>query len=118
MNIFKQKYTVRRYGKTERENGVLSSPYTDLQLMLDVQARTRTNQNDMGGRYITGSLTVYSDVELLPAEPSAQQAGDRLLYMGKWYVCKSAVYWGNTILKHWIGEFEAVEGEEDDDDTE
>ena len=37
--------------------------------------------------------------------------GDRLLYMGQWYTCKSSIYWGNTILKHWISEFEAVEGE-------
>ena len=31
--------------------------------------------------------------------------------MGQWYACKSSIYWGNTILKHWISEFEAVEGE-------
>ena len=40
--------------------------------------------------------------------------GDRLLYMGQWYACKSSIYWGNTILKHWISEFEAVEGEKEE----
>ena len=34
-----------------------------------------------------------------------------MFYMGKWYVCKSSIYWGNTILSHWISEFEAVDGE-------
>ena len=24
---------------------------------------------------------------------------------------KSSIYWGNTILSHWISEFEAVDGE-------
>ena len=96
MNIFKRSYKVRRYGRTSWEDGVASAGYEDVQLMLDVQA---------------GTLTVYSDMELHPAESDDQTDGDRLFYMGKWYVCKSSVYWGNTILSHWISEFEEVDGE-------
>ena len=79
--------------------------------MLDVQAKTRTNGDAVEGQSMQAKLTVYSDVELFPAEPGQQSSGDRLFYMGHWYVCKSAVYWGNTMLKHWIAEFEGVEGE-------
>lgn len=111
MNIFKQAYTVRRYNGTSWENGTAETTYTDVQLPLDVQAKTRRNQDDSSGRSTTGALTVYSDVQLFPTEPDDQTTGDRLFYMGKWYACKSSVYWGNTILKHWISEFEAVDGE-------
>ena len=124
MNIFKRPYKVRRYGKTSWEDGVASAGYEDVQLMLDVQAKTRRNQDDpagqtttgtltddASGRSTTGILTVYSDVQLFPTEPDKQMTGDRLLYMGQWYACKSSIYWGNTILSHWISEFEAVDGE-------
>ena len=111
MNIFKRPYEVRRYGKTSWEDGVASAGYEDVRLMLDVQAKTRRNQDDPAGRTTTGTLTVYSDMELHPAESDDQTDGDRLFYMGKWYVCKSSVCWGNTILSHWISEFEAVDGE-------
>lgn len=111
MNIFKRSYKVRRYGRTSWEDGVASAGYEDVQLMLDVQAKTRRNQDDPAGQTTTGTLTVYSDMELHPAESDDQTDGDRLFYMGKWYVCKSSGYWGNTILSHWISEFEAVDGE-------
>lgn len=111
MNIFKRSYKVRRYGRTSWEDGVACAGYEDVQLMLDVQAKTRRNQDDPAGRTTTGTLTVYSDTELHPAESDDQTDGDRLFYMGKWYVCKSSIYWGNTILSHWISEFEAVDGE-------
>ena len=111
MNIFKRSYKVRRYGRTSWEDGVASAGYEDVQLMLDVQAKTRRNQDDPAGRTTTGTLTVYSDTELHPAESDDQTDGDRLFYMGKWYVCKSSIYWRNTILSHWISEFEAVDGE-------
>lgn len=111
MNIFKQMYTVRRYKGTSWDSGTSETTYSDMQLPLDVQAKTRRNQDDASGRSTTGVLTVYSDVQLLPTEPDKQTTGDRLLYTGQWYACKSSIYWGNTILKHWISEFEAVEGE-------
>ena len=111
MNIFKQMYTVRRYKGTRWDSGTAETPYSEMQLPLDVQAKTRRNQDDASGRSTTGILTVYSDVQLFPTEPDKQMTGDRLLYMGQWYACKSSIYWGNTILKHWISEFEAVEGE-------
>ena len=93
MNIFKQMYTVRRYKGTSWGHGTSETAYTDVQLPLDVQAKTRRNQDDSSGRSTTG---------------------DRLFYMGKWYACKSSIYWGNTILKHWISEFEAVDGEKEE----
>ncbi len=111
MNIFKRPYTVRRYGKVDWDDENLTEEYSDMQLMLDVQAKTRTNGDALEGQSVQAKLTVYSDVELFPAEPGQQSSGDRLFYMGHWYICKSAVYWGNTMLKHWIAEFEGVEGE-------
>ena len=78
MNIFKQMYTVRRYKGTSWDSGTSETTYSDMQLPLDVQAKTRRNQDDASGRSTTGVLSIY---------------------------------WGNTILKHWISEFEAVEGE-------
>lgn len=115
MKIFKRPYTVRRYQKTSWEKGVPSAPYTDLKIDLDVQENRRANQRDRGGSSVVGSLTVYSDVEICAAEPERQIDGDRLLYMGHWYICKESVYWGNTILKHWVCSFEAADGEEGDD---
>ena len=99
MNIFKQMYTVRRYKGTSWDSGTAETTYSDMQLPLDVQAKTRRNQDDASGRSTNGVLTVYSDVQLFPTEPDKQMT------------CKSSIYWGNTILKHWISEFEAVEGE-------
>ena len=64
MNIFKRPYKVRRYGKTSWEDGVASAGYEDVRLMLDVQAKTRRNQDDPAGRTTTGTLTVYSDMVL------------------------------------------------------
>ena len=101
MNIFKQMYTVRRYKGTSWDSGTAETTYSDMQLPLDVQAKTSRNQDDASGRSTNGVLTVYT-------------TGDRLLYMGQWYACKSSIYWGNTILKHWISEFEAVDGEKEE----
>lgn len=81
MNIFKRSYKVRRYGRTSWEDGVASAGYEDVQLMLDVQAKTRRNQDDPAGRTTTGTLTVYSDMELHPAESDDQTDGDRLFYI-------------------------------------
>lgn len=55
MNIFKRSYKVRRYGRTSWEDGVASAGYEDVQLMLDVQAKTRRNQDDPAGRTTTGN---------------------------------------------------------------
>lgn len=110
--FFKKPYKVRRYGKTEWKNGVSSSPYTDETLYLDVQGVTRANQDEQSGKMTTGSLTVYSNEEMRPAEADQKHSGDRIFTMGRWYVCKQSVYWGNTILRHWVSQFEAVEGEE------
>lgn len=117
--FFKKPYLVRRYGKTTWENGVAVASYTDETLHLDVQGITRTTQDDTSGKNISGSLTVYSNEELRPAEPDMKHSGDRLFLFGHWYVCRQSVYWGNTILKHWVSQFEAVEGEkgENDDDS-
>ena len=115
MKIFKHPYTVRRYGKTSWENGCPSAPYSDVTLNLDVQGVTRTAQDDTSGKNIAGSLTVYSNEELHPAEPDNMNSGDRLFFGGHWYVCRQSVYWGNTILKHWVSQFDAVEGEKGDD---
>ena len=112
MVFFKKPYKVRRYGKTDWTNGYASAPYNDVVLDLDVQGTTRTNQDDPGGRYSTGSLTVYSNEALHPSEPDRQDTGDRIEVMGRWYVCKSSVYWGNTFLEHWVSQFEAIDGEQ------
>ena len=115
MKIFKHPYKVRRYGKTGWENGCPSAPYSDVTLNLDVQGVTRTAQDDTSGKNIAGSLTVYSNEELHPAEPDNTNSGDRLFFGGRWYVCRQSVYWGNTILRHWVSQFDAVEGETGDD---
>lgn len=111
MVFFRKPYKVRRYGKTSWDKGYASAPYDDVTLQLDVQGTTRTNQDDPAGRYSTGSLTIYSDEALHPSEPDKQDTGDRIEVMGRWYVCRSSVYWGNTFLKHWVSQFEAVDGE-------
>lgn len=115
MVFFKKPYLVRRYGKTSWENGAPTASYTDSKLYLDVQGVTRTAQDDTSGKNIAGSLTVYSNEELHPAEPDNMNSGDRLFFGGHWYVCRQSVYWGNTILKHWVSQFDAVEGEKGDD---
>ena len=46
MNIFKQMYTVRRYKGTSWDSGTAETTYSDMQLPLDVQAKTRRNQDD------------------------------------------------------------------------
>ena len=99
MNIFKRSYKVRRYGRTSWEDGVASAGYEDVQLMLDVQAKTRRNQDDPAGRTTTGTLTVYSDTELHPAESDDQTDGDRLFYMGKWYAVSYTHLTLPTILR-------------------
>ena len=81
MNIFKRPYTVRRYGKVDWNDEDLTEEYSDMQLMLDVQAKTRTNGDAVEGQSMQAKLTVYSDVELFPAEPGQQSSGDRLFYM-------------------------------------
>lgn len=115
MVFFKKPYKVRRYEKTEWNNGSSSALYADETLQLDIQGVTRSNQYDSSGKSTTGSLTVYSDEELHPAEPDRQHSGDRIFVLGRWYVCTQSVYWGNTILKHWVSQFEAVDGEKDED---
>lgn len=60
MNIFKQMYTVRRYKGTSWDSGTSETTYSDMQLPLDVQAKTRRNQDDASGRSTTGVLTVYA----------------------------------------------------------
>lgn len=74
MNIFKRPYTVRRYGKVDWNDENLTEEYSDMQLMLDVQAKTRTNEDAMGGQGVQAKLTVYSDVELFPAERVSSRA--------------------------------------------
>ena len=78
MVFFKKPYTVRSYGVTSWANGSPTSSYTDRTVHLDVQGITRTNQDEQSGRMTTGSLTVYSDEELHPAEADKKYSGDRI----------------------------------------
>lgn len=117
MVFFKKPYTVRSYGKTSWANGSPTSSYIDRTVSLDVQGITRTNQDEQSGRMTTGSLTVYSDEELHPAEADKKYSGDRIFVLDRWYVCRQSVRWFNTILAHWVSQFEAVEGEESDGES-
>ena len=98
MNIFKQMYTVRRYKGTSWDSGTAETTYSDMQLPLDVQAKTRRNQDDASGRSTTGVLTVYSDVQLLPTEPD----GDLLINDAGDFEIIDAVKQGVQIRLRWI----------------
>ena len=107
INIFKRLYTVRKYKPQVIEQGYASADeYMDVEMMLNVQPMSPNELMVLpeGERTLKRVKAIGSD-EITAADDATGIPGDRLLYAGSWYECKSSVHWDHTMLRHYRSEF-------------
>ncbi len=114
MKLFRKNYFIRRFTGQIVVNGLARFSYQDFQTKLNVQPfnyyekRAGMLKIDTSGQRSIRYLKAYGQTELRQADQKNGIAGDWLFYRGNWYECKSAVYWSNTLLKHYRTEWVIV----------
>lgn len=109
LGIFQKKYTARRYGALEVEQGFMISHYHHFEVSLNVQPQQphETKANPEGERQFK-KLKSFGDFQFTASDQLKQIQGDWLFYRGKWFCCISSVPWDHTMLFHCKAEWEAV----------
>lgn len=109
LNIFRRKYTVRRFGPQIVVEGYATAPYEDVVTLLNVQPLDPDELQALPeGERQFKRLKAFGDLQLTAADQDAGVPGDWLYYLGRWYKCVSAVPWNHTMLSHCRSEFVAV----------
>lgn len=102
--LWRKPHTVRRYGPSEPQDGLLvPSDVADMVIEMDVQVGKCETVTDEDGEHSLQKLEVFSDEEIRAV--NGQTMADKLWYHGKWYECRSAILLENTILSHYECEF-------------
>ena len=114
LNIFRRKYTVRRFGPQEDvPGGYTTAPYEDVVTLLNVQPLSTKELLALPeGERSTKRVKAFGDLQLTAADQYQGIPGDWLFYRGSWYKCVSALPWDHTMLAHCRSEFAIIpEGE-------
>lgn len=107
--IFRKTYTVRRFGDEIIVDGYGTTRFEDESVTLNVQPLSADEIAALPeGERRTKRLKAYGDYVFVAADQTTGRRGDWLLYYGKWYECKSSVYWDHTMLCHCKSEFVQV----------
>ena len=105
MMFFKRPHKIWRYSKPIIERGYVSIPWEEKTLLMDVQTLEDITTTGPDGTRTIQRLKVFCDEPILVEDEDSQQKGDRLLFQGKLFECKSCRYSGNTPLKHYLATF-------------
>lgn len=103
MNIFKKKYTLRKFSKQTTVQGyAVKASFVDQTVLLNVQPMVSTElQNLPEGDRAKKGIKSYGDFQVQVADPQSELRADRLFYAGEWYECVSSSYFEHTPLSHW-----------------
>ena len=113
MALWRNQYTLRRYGEQTNNNGYLSSQYTDSLAHFDVQPLTSSELMALPeGQRSTKRINTWSAFPVRVADIDKQVRGDMIFVGGKWYECTEAHPWQATPLNHfqaqWVEVSEAI----------
>ena len=103
MNIFKKKYTLRKFSEQRTAKGfAVKASYTDQVVLLNVQPMVATEMKTLpeGDRSSKG-IKSYGDFKVQTADVERGLRADRLFYAGEWYECVSSSFFEHTPLSHW-----------------
>ena len=103
MNIFKKKYTLRKFSEQKTVKGfAVKASYTDQTVLLNVQPMVAKEMETLpqGDRASKG-IKSYGDFKVQTADVERGLRADRLFYAGEWYECVSSSFFEHTPLSHW-----------------
>ena len=104
MNIWKLKYTLRRYNPQKRKRGYTTRSHTDMMVRLNVQPISAQTE----GKRVPKRIKAFGTFPIRTEDVKAGIQADRLFYQGAWYQCESSLYWEHTPLAHYETEFTLV----------
>ena len=115
MILFPKQHTIRRF-ETVLERGASVSTYRDITVLADVQRNGSGTTTQNEGNRKTQKLKAWSNEPFQVDDQNAGQTGDWILKDGFWYRCISCQRSNNTLLDHYVSEFELIyEGNSEED---
>lgn len=108
MNIWKKKYTLRRYNPQKSRKGYFTRNYTDTTVMLNVQPVSDQTEVTTEGKRCPKMIKSYGTFPIRTEDVKRGIQADRLFFNGAWYQCESSVFWEHTPLSHYRSEFALV----------
>ena len=108
MNIWKLKYTLRRYNPQKRKRGYTTRSYTDTLVGLNVQPVNAQTEVTAEGKRVPKRIKAFGTFPVRTEDVKAGIQEDRIFYQGAWYQCESSLYWEHTPLAHYESEFTLV----------
>lgn len=105
--MFRKPYILRRHSESICTGGYsFSKGVSDIVILADIQMTDADTTTESDGDSSVQWIKAFSDDEIHMADARTGVKADLIWYQGKWFECRSAIYKGNTILKHWISKFE------------
>ncbi len=108
MNIWKLKYTLRRYNPQKRKKGYTTRSHTDTTVYLNVQPIDGKTEVTAEGKRCPKHIKSFGTFPIRTENVKLGIQADRLFYDGAWYQCTQSVYWEHTPLAHYESEFALV----------
>ncbi len=97
--MFSSQYTIRRYGKADRDG---CHPYRDITVRLNIQSlNTRELEALPEGERSLRRVKSFGKSEIHTVNQQVGTPADRLYYQGEWYECEQASRWEHTPIGHW-----------------
>lgn len=106
MVFFRNPYVLRHFGDTENVRGREKYRFDERVIEADIQTSTRNNTMNTEGANLTSRIKVWTDEQLTPTDEDSGQLGDWIYYSGRWFQCISSLFAGNTLISHWVSEFD------------
>lgn len=108
MVFFRSPYVLRHFGDIENVRGREKYCYEESIVQADIQTSTRNNTMNTEGANLTSRIKVWTDEQLTPTDEGSEQLGDWIYYSGRWFQCISSLFACNTLISHWVSEFDIV----------
>lgn len=109
MDLFRSRYTVRRFYPQNIVSGYAAANYEDFIVKLNVQPLNPYDLESLSeGERTIKRVKAFGDLPLRSADQETGMPGDWIYYLGQWYKCTSSVLWNHTILEHYRSEFTAI----------
>lgn len=108
MVFFRNPYVLRHFGDAEIVRGREKYTFEEDIIQADIQTSTRNNTMDIEGADLTSRIKMWTDEQITPTDEDSGQLGDWIYYSGRWFQCISSLFAGNTLISHWVSEFDIV----------
>lgn len=108
ITLFNKKYWIRRFGEQRVVRGYVTSDWSEFVASIHVHPGSSQQTALPEGERRLKRLEGHGNIELYPADQTANRKGDLLFYHGEWYECVSCVMFDHTYLSHWNYQFTQV----------